>query len=72
MAFVEGGSFFTHAACGGEDKRRERAMLHIPDSLIVFSFLGGFLLFTDSSYVFGAIARSIWVEHPHIKVGVLC
>ena len=39
QAFVEGGSFFAHAACGGEDKRGEHSMLHILHPLIVFSFL---------------------------------
>ena len=54
-AFVEGGSFFAHAASGGEDKRGEHAVLYILDSLVVFSFLGGFMLFTDGRYVFGAL-----------------
>ena len=70
--YIEGGSFFAHAASGGEDKRGEHAVLYILDSLVVFSFLGGFMLFTNGRYVFGAIARSIGVEHPHIEVGILC
>ena len=71
-AVIEGGSFYTHAASGGEDERGEHTMLHIQNSLIVFPFFGRFVLLAGSSYVFGAIARSIGVEHPHVKVGVLC
>ena len=52
--------------------RGEHTMLHIQNSLIVFPFFGRFVLLAGSSYVFGAIARSIGVEHPHVKVGVLC
>ena len=36
--FVKGGSFLAHAACGGEDKRREHAMFHVLDFLFAFSF----------------------------------
>ena len=68
---VEHNGLTSHAASGGKNQWGENSMFNISNAVTIFTLLCILMTFIGRVKAKGAVAGSIWVKHPNIKICVL-